>query len=173
MLELPLNPFPELSTTRLLLRQLQPDDVNEIFLLRSDENINELIDRQKATSIEECEAFISKIIAIQNSGEGITWVITLKDDTELIGTILYWNIVKEDDKAEIGYEMLPQYHGKGFMQEAVLKVIDFGFNTLKLKKIVADTKAVNHRSVNLLEKCGFTKTDIDGNYLMYQLKIPD
>ncbi len=99
------------------------------------------------------------------------WVITLKDEPKLIGTIVYWNIVKEKDQAEIGYEMLPQYHGKGVMHEALLKVIDFGFNTLGLKTIVAEPKANNQPSVKLLEKCGFVKTDeTEYGYLIYQLE---
>lgn len=98
------------------------------------------------------------------------WVITLKDATKLIGTIVYWNIVKEKDQAEIGYEMFPQYHGKGIMQEAVLKVIDFGFKTLGLKTIMAEPKSTNQPSVKLLEKCGFVKTSkTEDGYLIYQL----
>ena len=100
------------------------------------------------------------------------WVITLKDDPKLIGTIVYWHIVKEKDEAEVGYELLPQYRGKGMMQEALSKVIEYGFNTLKLKTIVADPKAVNLSSVKLLEKCGFVKVGIllMAGYIGYEVK---
>ena len=59
MLELNLTPFPELTTERLLLRQLRMEDAEEIFLLRSDEKVNELVDRVTATSIEDAYQYIS------------------------------------------------------------------------------------------------------------------
>lgn len=173
MLELNLSLFPELPTERLLLRQLSVGDAEEIFLLRSDTKVNELIDRVTATSIDEAYEFINKIIANQNNGEGIMWAITLKDTPKLIGTILYWNIVKDKDEAEIGYELLPAWHGKGIMQEALIKVIAFGFKSLRLKNIVAEPKMGNLRSVNLLEKCGFMKiSETEGGYLIYELHAP-
>lgn len=163
-------PFTNLITEHLLLRELQPADAEQIFKIRSDKRVNEFIDRTPATSIQDGLNFINQIIANQNKNEGIMWAITLKDDPTLIGTIVYWHIVKEKDEAEIGYEMLPDYFGKGIMQEALLKVIEFGFETMQLKTILADTKPKNLRSVNLLEKCGFVKTDKeDGEYLIYEL----
>jgi ribosomal-protein-alanine N-acetyltransferase len=171
MLEINLNPFPELITSRLLLRQLSPDDAAEIFQLRSDEKVSALIDRPIANSIDDARQFINKIITIQKNNEGLMWVITLKDSPKLIGTITYWNIVKEKDEAEVGYELLPQYRGQGIMHEALLKVIEFGFKTIRLKTIVADPKAINERSVRLLEKCGFVKKGAaDDGYIIYELR---
>jgi ribosomal-protein-alanine N-acetyltransferase len=164
-------PFTNLDTERLRLRELQLTDAQEIFLLRSNKEVNKLIDRVTATSIDEARKFINMIISNQLNNESFMWVITLKDEPKLIGTIVYWNLVKEKDQAEIGYEMLPQYHGRGLMQEALLKIIDFGFKTLGLKTIVAEPKSNNLPSVKLLEKCGFLKTDeTEGGYLIYQLE---
>lgn len=161
--------FTNLTTDRLLLRELQLTDAPEIFLLRSNREVNQLIDRATATSIDEAYQFINMIISNQLNKESIMWVITLKDEPKLIGTIVYWNMVKEKDQAEIGYELLPQYHGKGIMHEALLKVIDFGFKTVGLKTILAEPKANNQPSIKLLEKCGFVKTDeTDYGYLIYQ-----
>jgi [ribosomal protein S5]-alanine N-acetyltransferase len=160
-------PFTDLTTKRLLLRKLQPEDEEEIFQLRSDEKVSALIDRPIATSIEDARQFIDKMIAAQ----AMMWVITLKDNPKLIGTIVYWNIVKEKDEAEVGYELLPQYRGQGITQEALLKVIEFGFKTLELKNIVAGPKAINEPSVKLLENCGFVKKVVtDNGYLIYELK---
>lgn len=163
-------PFTNLATERLLLRELQPRDAEQIFKIRSDNRVNEFLDRTPATSIKDGLNFINQIIASQHKQEGIMWAITLKEDPKLIGTIVYWHIVKEKDEAEVGYEMLPDYFGKGIMREALFKVTEFGFGTMRLKTIVADTKAENLRSRNLLEKCGFVKTDIaEHGYWIYTL----
>jgi [ribosomal protein S5]-alanine N-acetyltransferase len=163
-------PFTSLTTERLLLRELRPDDAQEIFLLRSDAQVNEFVDRKRATSIDGGRQFIRRIIKMQKNREVLMWGIALKDDLKLIGTIVYWNIEPEKDKAEIGYELLPQWHGKGLMQEALLKVIEFGFKTLQIRTIVADPKPANQRSINLLDRCGFVKSAItDDGYLHYTL----
>jgi ribosomal-protein-alanine N-acetyltransferase len=163
-------PSTDLTTERLFLRELQPADAEQIFKIRSDHRVNEFIDRMPATTIQDGLNFINQIIASQNKNEGIMWALTLKGEPKLIGTIVYWHIVKEKDKAEIGYEMLPDYFGKGIMQEALLKVIEFGFETMELKTIVADTKADNLRSINLLQRCGFVDTgETEGEYLIYSL----
>lgn len=173
MIEINLNPFPELTTSRLLLRQLQMSDAEEIFLLRSDEKVNEFVERKRATSIEDARDYIDMITTNQNNGEGITWAITLKDDPKLLGVIVFWNFLKEKDEAEIGYELLPAYHGKGIVQEGLLKVIEYGFKMLKLKTIGAYPKSTNRPSVNLLEKCGFVETAATENgYLTYKLNSP-
>jgi ribosomal-protein-alanine N-acetyltransferase len=99
------------------------------------------------------------------------WAITLKNDPKLIGTVVYWHIVKDKDKAEIGYEMLPEYYGQGIMREALMEVIRFGFENMQLKTIVAETRADNLRSVNALYKCGFEQTGLaEDGYLVYQLR---
>lgn len=173
MIEINLNPFPELTTPRLLLRKLHQGDAEEIFQLRSDEKVNEFVDRQRAASIEDARSFIDMIITNQHNGEGIMWALTLKGDTKLIGTIVFWNFVKEKDEVEIGYELLPAHHGKGIMQEALLKVIEYGFKVLKLKTIGAYPKSANLRSINLLEKCGFVETaSTEDGYLAYRLYSP-
>ena len=164
-------PFPNLTTERLLLRELSPDDAEEIFRLRTDDSVNELIDRAKALSVKDAEEFIRKILTVTANGDGLTWVITLTGETKLAGTVVYWNLEKEKQQAEIGYELLPEYRGKGIMAEALKKVIRFGFEELKFKTIMADVKAKNIKSIKLLEKLGFQLTgEATGEYLIYELK---
>ena len=173
MTEINLNPFPELITQRLLLRQLQMSDAEEIFLLRSDPKVNEFVERKRAVTIEDAQNFIDMITTNQNKGEGIMWAITLKDDPKLIGVIVFWNFIKEKDEVEVGYELLPAYRGKGIVQEGLLKVIEYGFKILKLKTIGAYPKSANRPSVKLLEKCGFAETaSTEDGYLAYRLHSP-
>ncbi len=74
-----------------------------------------------------------------------------------IGSICYWNFDFEKKTAEIGYELLPQFHGKGFMEEALSKIIDFGFNELNLQSIEAFTDVNNKPSIKVLEKYNFVQ----------------
>jgi ribosomal-protein-alanine N-acetyltransferase len=160
MLNLNFTPFPNLVTERLNLRQLRIKDANEIFALRSSDEVNRFLDRPKATTVDEANRFIDKINDAVNKNESVYWGIALKHETRLIGTICYWNISKENDRAEIGYELHPGLQGKGIMQEAIVKVIDFGFEHMKLKIITAIPSEDNYKSRKLLEKNNF-KIDTD------------
>jgi ribosomal-protein-alanine N-acetyltransferase len=164
-------PFPQLATQRLLLQQLSLNDAEELFDVRTNETINKYLDRTVPASIEEVKIFINKINLSIHANQSLFWKVCLKEQPGLIGTICLWNFSKEN-KAEIGYELLPQFQGKGIMQEAFLKIIEFGFQTLQLTSIEARTVKQNESSIKILERNYFTKDhnlenkidrDIDGS----------
>lgn len=163
--------FPQLLTERLLLRQLSLKDEEEIFALRSDETVNKYLDRPKASSIEDARAFINKI----NLGAHASffWAICFREESKLLGTICLWNFSEEESKAEIGYELLPQFHGQGIMQEAFLKVAEFGFQNLQLHLIEAWTTKQNEGSIKILERNYFTRNDDLENKIDRTIEGPD
>ena len=170
MIDINFQPCPKLITERLYLRQLKVSDANEIFLLRSNDSVNAFINRQKAASVVEADAFITRISTMQANNEAIMWAIVRKGFDQLIGTIGIWNFEIENAQAEIGFEMLPQHQGNGLMFEALTSTINFAFKNLLLNKIVANARQDNQRSIKLLEKCSFIKSDErDGEYISYKL----
>lgn len=157
MLAINFTPFPGLETERLRFRQLIPEDQGEVYKLRSNERVNQFLTRNQYKTIEEAGAFINKINRNINNNDSIYWAIALKNDNKLIGAICLWNIQPENYRAEIGYELNPDFWGKGIMKEAIPKVIEYGFETLKLHSLEANLDPGNSRSVILLEKNGFVK----------------
>lgn len=146
---------PNLITKRLLLRQLEITDVQAIFKIRSNEVVYKYIAKDTIKKLEEAEAFIHKTQKGIGNNAFNYWAITLKETKELIGTICLWNFSKDKLTAEVGYELLPDYHKKGIMSEALNKVIEFGFNTLKVTTIEAITHFENEASKSLLTKHQF------------------
>jgi len=163
------NPFPRLITDRLVLRQLEMQDDGEIFFLRSDETVNEFLVSPIATSIQDARDFIEKINKSITKSESVYWAITVKGNNRLIGTICIWNIEREENKAEIGYVIHPNYAGKGFMSEAVAVVIEYGFGKMKLGCLDAVVHPENKRSIILLERNGFTYKEASGNEVIFRL----
>jgi ribosomal-protein-alanine N-acetyltransferase len=150
-----LNPFPALTTDRLVLRTLDLSDREQLMKLRSDERVNKYLNRAAAITLADAEAFIQKIDQILKDQQGIYWVISLKDKPALIGTICYYNLLPEKDMAEIGYELSPDHQGGGLMQEAITEVIRYGFELMGLKVITAMTHPANESSVKVLKRSGF------------------
>lgn len=147
--------FANLSTERLELRQLRLTDENEIFFLRSDEIINQFIDRPKPKKTEEARDFIRKINNNIKSNKSFYWAITIKGNPKLIGTICLWNFSENKKTAEVGYELNSAFQGKGIMDEALKKIIDFSFKTLGITTLEAFTHKNNLKSASLLIRNNF------------------
>ena len=150
MIEANFTPFPILTTDRLILRQIETTDDKDIFFHRSDDRVNTYLEDFRHSSIEQTQAFIYRMQKEVASNKTILWVITKKDINKFIGTICLWNISAKDYKAETGYTLGPEFHNLGYMNEALVKVIDFGFNKMKLKTIEAYTHKSNESSIQLL-----------------------
>ncbi|CAM3065358.1 GNAT family N-acetyltransferase [Flavobacterium frigoris] len=151
--------FPEIKSERLLLRKLKESDDAVILYLRSDETINQYIERpenRKTKTIEQALQFINEITDDYHNNKSVTWGIIYKNEPQLIGTICLWNISENNTLAEVGYALNPAFQNKGIMSEALNCVINFGFNELKLDKIEAFTHHKNESSKKILEKNGFT-----------------
>lgn len=173
MIQLDFNPFPDLLTDRLLLRSFQAVDQQAVFALRSDPTVAKYLDRplmqQEAAALE----YIKKMIKGVQNNQWIIWAISTKNGP-MIGSVCLWNIVAEEAQADIGYELLPHFQGRGFMQEAVTAVLNYGFQEMRLQKICAVFDKRNQASLKLLEKHGFvqdqTYINEDDNLISYLLE---
>lgn len=164
------KPFPVLKTERLTLRQLVSSDDNEIFSLRSDENVNKYLGRQRSKSIDDAKAFIQAIQKSIQTNESVYWAITLHGGEKLIGTICLFDFSDDGLEAEMGFELLPDFQGQGIMQEAASTVIDFVIRQIGLNSIKGYTHSANQSSISLLEKLGFKKYSADGeNFTIFKL----
>lgn len=158
MLDIDFSPFPVLETERLLLRQVNINDVNEILTLRSNSAVMKYIPRpilkNKEEAIELIQMFDDKI----ENNIGINWGITFKSEpAKLLGIIGYYRIKPEHYRAEVGYMLLPEYNGKGIVTEAIKRVVDYGFQEMKLHSIEAILDPENLASEKVLLKNGFVK----------------
>ena len=82
-------------------------------------------------------------------------------------------MIRKNVRAEIGYAMKPEYWGNGFMQEALTKVVEFGFNEFCLHNIEGNVNPANVSSIKLLEKLGFKKEAYFREDFLYNGKFLD
>ena len=157
MLNFNFSPFPILETERLVFKRIKDEDANEIIALRSNPETMKYIPRPLITTREQALEHIAQINSIIETNEGINWGITLKDNPKIIGFIGYFRLQPENFRAEIGYMLLPEFHGKGIIPEAAKKVIDYGFNEMKLHSIEAVIDPDNLASERVLQKMDFVK----------------
>ena len=90
----------------------------------------------------------------------------------MVGTCGFTSFNCTSDSAEVGYVLNPEYWGKGIAQEALCRVLNFGFEKLNLNRIEARYMEGNERSRKVMERVGMTYEGtlrqgmlVKGNYI--------
>ena len=149
--------FPKLKTQRLFLRKQELEDASSLQRLRSNDEVMKFMDSDKHLDVKTSEAFISRNLKSYQKKSGFFWAITGAASGSYMGDIILRKIDRTNARAEIGYTLLPDYWGHGYMKEAMRAVISFGFNYLGLHSIEANINPANETSRALLLKIGFIK----------------
>ncbi len=157
MMVINFSPFPILKTERLVLRRLDNSDAAELLALRSNPQTMEFIPRPLLHTTEQALEHIKTINDNIDANLGINWAISFRDNPKMIGIIGHYRIKPESYRAEIGYMLLPEHHGKGIITEAVQKVVKYGWDEMNLHSIEAIIDPENYASAKVLEKNGFIK----------------
>lgn len=147
----------ELKTSRLLLRSLTLEDAKDLYHLRYHPEVLKYIKRKKVKHVSEIQQYIAERIQDTLDEKIYYWGIADPKDSKLMGTICLWNINNIKTVAEVGYELHPDYHKKGFMSEAMSAVLNFGFKTLQLNAIEAFTNKHNEGSIKMLNSFDFKR----------------
>lgn len=149
------NPFPIISTERLILRRPLMEDAADLFEMRSDPQVMQYIPRPLAKTLADVHELLAMIDGFVEKNERINWAIQWRETGKVLGMIGYVNIKPEHSRAEVGYALVRAWQRKGVMQEALEAVIDFGFDVMNLHSIEAIIDEENVASGALLEKAGF------------------
>lgn len=144
-----------LETERLILKNINETHVEDILRIRSNEVTNQFVKRNSPKNNYDALQFILTIKEKTQNNQTVYFGIAFKDQPNLIGTICLWNFSEDRKTAEVGYELLPDYHRKGIMSEALKAVLALGFNELNLHEILAFTNKFNENSQGLLLKYNF------------------
>jgi len=146
-----------LETDRLILRTWELKDLDDFFEYASVEGVGEKAGwehhKSKDKSLEILKMFIE---------EKKVFAIVLKENQKVIGSIGIEELSEELDKdldnlvgRELGYVLNKDYWNKGIMKEAISKVVDYCFNTLKLNFLMASYFNHNIASKKVLENLNF------------------
>jgi [ribosomal protein S5]-alanine N-acetyltransferase len=159
----PYDKFPSISDDKILLRQIQLSDINDIIEISFYDSI-------QASTLTQAIEMQAKINEDYNNGNSIHWGIVDVLTNKIVGTCGYYRGF-ENGQGELGCVLLPQYRGQGYMTLALLLAIDFGHYNIGLKRIWALTTKQNERAIKLIEKLNFIKiADLEDNEVEYELK---
>jgi len=147
-----------IETDRLILRNIQPTDVDGMFELDSDPEVHKYLGNKPFKNKSQSEKIINDIIK-QYKEFGIgRWAMIHKQTHEFMGwSGLKLNTVTLNGHThfyDIGYRIIKRYWGKGYATESSIAALDYGFNVLDLETIYGITEKGNEASHRVLLKIG-------------------
>lgn len=157
---------PQLVTRRLLLRQIERADIDHVYRGLSHPDVIKYYG-VSFDSLEATEEQMAWYRDLERNGTGIWWAICSLDNRVFYGAGGFNGLSKEHRKAEIGFWLLPEFWGQGFMQEALPLICNYGFKGLGLNRIEGFVDSENSNCKRAVEKLGFK---LEGTMREYEWK---
>jgi ribosomal-protein-alanine N-acetyltransferase len=98
--------------------------------------------------------FLNFVTQKYENNQPSDWGIIYKETNKLIGTCGWVYINEDHHRAEIGYALSRKYWNQAIITEAVIQVLNLGFNELDINRIEARCMAENSGSERVMQKVG-------------------
>ena len=165
--------IPTLETERLILRKILVSDAEDMFEYSKDQTITKYLTWSPHPDKYYTVDYIKFITRKYKTGDFRDWAVIDKSTGKMIGTCGFTSVDLQNKKAEIGYVYNSAFWGRGIAPEALLAVIDFGFEKLDLNRIEGRFMVENTASRRVMEKCGMTFEGVYRQLLLVKEKYRD
>jgi RimJ/RimL family protein N-acetyltransferase len=147
-----------LTTERLILREFEPSDVDNLVELDGDPEVMRYLTGGKPTTRSTVENdLLPRLIAKYEHGGGYAqWAAIEKASGAFVG---WFALTRNDpaappDEGELGYRLRRAAWGKGYATEGSRALVRKAFEDLGTRRVWAQTMAVNTRSRQVMERAG-------------------
>lgn len=152
--------FPKLESERLIYREVNAGDVEDIFKIYSDPEVAKYDWYSPIATKEEAISIINRYSREFQDKEEITWGVVRKSDNKIIGYCCLGSFNDNSIRSEIGYGFNRDEWNKGYATEAIKVTVKFGFEVMDLNRIEAQVTLGNDASVRALKKANFLQEGI-------------
>ena len=147
----------KLVTDRLILRDIEPSDAKSLIKNINNLNISKWLlivpyPYRKSDAewyINHCQEGYAK-----HPRESYNFSIQLKDQEGIIGGLGIAHLDRKEKTGHIGYWVGEDYWRQGYVREACNRLLDYGFNTLKLREVTIPVFEKNIPSANMAQRLG-------------------
>jgi [ribosomal protein S5]-alanine N-acetyltransferase len=146
-----------MQSDRLTLRPMQEHDAAALFPIYSSPAVMRYWSTPPWTSIEQARESIAGDVGALESGHHLRLGLERKQDKALLGTCSLFNLHAASRRAELGYALDSRTWGRGYMNEALVVLVEFAFAELNLNRIEADIDPRNEASARSLARLGFKR----------------
>ncbi len=145
-----------LETPRLVLRWIIPEDGQNMYELNEDWEVLKYTGDKRFENIKAAIDFYTAYHENTYVRWGYGRFATIEKHS---GDIIGWCGLKyhpDEDEVDLGFRFHQKFWNKGYGTESSMACLEYGRDTLNLKRVVANAMRPNIGSIRVLEKCGFT-----------------
>lgn len=165
--------LPVLTSNRLILRAPRMSDAADYFAYaRDQENCRYVLWEAHRSPFDSRDALRS-LISQNRRGLPPTFVIELKSEARMIGTIGFQWLDVQSMSAELGYTIARRLWGHGLATEALILISRYAFQELQLKKLEARHDIRNPASGRVMEKAGYHLEGMEPESLWLKDRMAD
>lgn len=161
----PYRSLPRLDTQRLVLRKIEPKDLQDIFAYASDPEVARHLRWGPHKTQGETKTYLDQVLQEYQTGQDGPWGMEYKNTARLIGSIHLMAVSAQHRKAEIGFVLSKAYWNRGLATEALRRVLAYSFKTVGLNRVEGLCLAENHAARRVLEKVGMVREGLMREYL--------
>ena len=147
---------PPIFTPRLMLRPFELADIETAYQMNLDPEVTKFTGDGGVVSLEETARRIKEDVLGDYEKYGFgRFVVELKSSRQFIG-FCGLKCLSDSQEVDLGFRFRKEFWGQGLATEAGQACVEFGFEELQLKQIIALVLPENAASVRVLEKLGFS-----------------
>ena len=145
--------FKKMESENLYLAPMMMEDLEKYCMWMNDSEVTDGINKTKdVTTIENEREYLEKV----GKNGDYAFSIVKKENDKLIGSCTLMHVDHIAQTAEVGIVIGDfSSRGKGYGQESLNMLLNYGFNTLNLNAINLGVFSFNERAINCYKKVGF------------------
>ena len=150
--------FPQRSTERLLIRNLEANDGPRVFSYHRHPDVARF-QSWGTESVDVIQTYIRRLASVEPGTPG-TWYqvgIYLQESDKLIGDCGFRVLAENAEQVEVGITVAPEFQGKGYATDALRELLKYLFVELRKHRVIGSVDPRNASSMRLLERVGMRK----------------
>lgn len=141
------------ETKRLVIRNLQSSDINSLLDLWTDPDVMQFMGGPRDRDI--LQKTLQELVTKNQFSPIELWVVIDQTTQKVVGNCgLMYKTVDLENELEVVYLIHKKYWKKGLATEACLSILDYAFNELNEKKVIALIHTENPASEKVAKKIG-------------------
>ena len=147
-----------LVADRIYLVPVSPADAQDLFDLWTCSEVQKLGGFNPPSDLDSVIEVLAYFKKLGDTGFFLKWIIREKRTNEFLGECELYPLkpqVRPWLEWGVGYSLKRDAWGKGFMNEAVQRMLELAFGELNAVRVKADVMLPNEKSFRLLERVGF------------------
>jgi len=145
---------PIFATKRLRLRAFRASDIEAMHALYADADNLRYWSTPPSANLGATRRMMNWHLAYR-PGNYVIWAVEESKSRKVIGMINYHHRNLREKRVDVGWLILPQHQGKGYMTEAGRALLRHLFDNLGVHKVEALIERANKPSAALAKRLGF------------------